>query len=116
MMRSAPHSIRIGLCPLPGEPFWIQVEAAIQRRAKRLPVELVHLGRDDGLSLGARDGSARGGDELLALEPVAVPGCPAGPDCRPSRRPGSPGGDCSRRHDDGVNISPLFVVPCEGYK
>jgi len=67
------HDVRIGLCPLPSEPFWLQVEEAIHRRAQLLPVELVLVCRDDGLGPLSREGLVRA-DELLALELDALIG------------------------------------------
>jgi signal transduction histidine kinase/AraC-like DNA-binding protein/DNA-binding LacI/PurR family transcriptional regulator len=68
------RALRVGLCPLPSEPFWLQVEQAIYRRAQQLPLQLVPIYRDEANpELFPPEGSGRV-EALLALDLDALIG------------------------------------------
>ena len=69
-----PRAYRVGLCPLSGEPFWLQVEESIHRRAQQLPLHLVPIYRDeDNPELFPPEGLGRV-EALLALDLDALIG------------------------------------------
>jgi len=68
------HDLRIGLCPLPTDSFWLQVEEAIHRKAQLLPIEIVPVYREDSLGTCSREKLVFRTEELLALELDALIG------------------------------------------
>jgi signal transduction histidine kinase/AraC-like DNA-binding protein/DNA-binding LacI/PurR family transcriptional regulator len=69
-----PRALRVGLCPLSSEPFWLQVEQSIHRRAQQLPLNLVPIYRDeDNPELFPPEGLGRV-EALLALDLDALIG------------------------------------------
>ena len=69
-----PPDLRVGLCPLPADPIWLQIEEAIYRRARHLSLELVPVHCDESRVSPSRQGRAVQVEELLALELDALIG------------------------------------------
>ena len=62
------RDLRIGLCTLPHDSFWLQAGEAIYRRGQGLPIELVSIPADDRFQALSGDELAQSADQLLALE------------------------------------------------